>query len=104
MRVVINDFRFATTNEAGVYSSYASAGDCKSYTCTAVRSGMFKVDLSGTSFRLPPIIPYRIGAYPSCAQRIFEPTMDEARLRWSGKCGGRCTGCTPNYLNLEFNG
>ena len=104
MKVVTNDYRFATTNVAGIYHPYASAADCKSYGCTNSRSGTFKVDLSGTSFRLPSTISYKTNAYPSCAKKLFSPTMDIARLRWSAKCGGRYSRCTPKYLNLELNG
>ena len=104
MTVVTNDYRFATTNVAGVYHPYASAADCISYFCTSSRSGTFNVDLSGTSFRLPSPIPYNIHAWPACANKLFSPTMDTARLRWSAKCGGRCSMCTPKYLKLEFNG
>ena len=103
MQIVTNDYRFATTNTAGVYHHYASAGDCKSYTCTSLRSGAFKVDLSGTSFRLPSTIPYKFFSYPSCAKKLFSKSMDSARLRWSATCGGRCGDCRPEYLKVEFN-
>ncbi len=104
MTIVKNDYRFATTNVAGVYHQYASAADCKSYGCTNPRSGIFKVDLSGTSFRLPSTIPYKFSAYPGCAQKLFNPNMDSSRLRWSATCGGRCGFCRAEYLYLELSG
>ena len=104
MKIVTNDYRFATTNVPGVYHRYASAGDCKSHGCTNPRSGIFQVDISGTSFRLQLTIPYKYIAYPACAQKLFSPTMDASRLRWSATCGGRCGSCTPEYLHLELSG
>jgi hypothetical protein len=104
MKIVTDDYRFATTNVPGVYHEYASAADCKSYSCTNPRSGIFHVDISGTSFRLPSTIPYIPRGYPSCMAELFNPTMDASRLRWSAMCGGRCAQCLPEYLYLEFNG
>ena len=57
MALVINDYRFATSNVPGVFRMFATASDCRSSSCYASsRYGSFLVDFSRTSFRLPPSI------------------------------------------------
>ena len=104
MKVVKNDYRFATTSVSGVYHEFASASDCKSYGCNAARNGVFQVDLTGTNFRFKPTIPYKYFSYPNCAKKLFNPVMNANRQRWSARCGGRCGLCKSEYILLEFTG
>ena len=102
MHIVINDYKFASTTVPGTYYPFASAGDCESPSCSsAYRAGFFQIDISGTNFRLPKSIQYSFYNYPSCTRKLFDPTMDERRQRWSAKCGGYCGQCTPTAIYLE---
>ena len=97
MHIVTNDYKFATTDVPGVYHPFASAADCHSVVCLPdYKKGHFQIDISGTKFRLPQSIQYLFGSYPACNMKLFNPTMDENRKRWSAKCGGACGYCAPN--------
>ena len=97
MHIVTNDYKFATTDVPGVYHPFASAGDCHSPECLShYKKGHFQIDFSGTKFRLPQSIQYWIHSYPPCNKKLFNPTMDGNRQRWSAKCGGACGICRPN--------
>ena len=105
MGVSREDYKFATTDVPGAFHGYASAYDCISSSCNGnTKYGHFNVDITGTSFRLPPSIPYKFKAYPVCVKKIFFPSMSADRLRWSGKCGGSCGHCIPKELLLEIDG
>ena len=99
MQIVTNDYKFATTDVPGVYHPFASAADCHSHVCLSDRKkGHFQIDISGTKFRLPPAqsIQYWFHSWPKCNEKLFSPTMDDNRQRWSAKCGGNCGTCRPN--------
>lgn len=103
MNIVIDDYKFASTTVPSAYHPFASAGDCESPGCSSAhRSGSFQVDISGTNFRLPQSIQYNFNNYPPCTVKLFDPTMDESRQRWSAKCGGHCGRCTPTPIHLEL--
>ena len=74
------------------------------YLYTTTKHGKAEIDLTGTDFRLPTTIPYKIGAWPSCAKVLLHPTMSVDRKKWSVRCGGHCGGCTPDTLSLEIDG
>ena len=95
------DFTFASENT----HPYSSARDCVSASCHASRrKGRFNVDLTGTSFHLPQVIPYGFNAYPACTKKVYAASMSEDHLRWSGKCGGYCGACSAKILYLIVNG
>ena len=103
MEIALDDYKFASTNAAGVFHEFASAGDCVSTTCDASsRTGKFQVDLSGTTFRMLEPIKYRFRNYPKCTRKVFDPVMEGNRQRWSGKCGGYCGNCSPVAVYLEI--
>jgi hypothetical protein len=105
MEIALDDYKFASTNAAGVFHEFASAGDCVSYTCDAsTRTGKFQVDFSATTFRMLDPVHYQFSNYPICTAKVFNPVMEENRQRWSGKCGGHCGLCTPLAIYLELNG
>ena len=96
-----DNFTFASHNE----SPYASAKDCTSMSCNSQqRKGRFSVDVTGTSFHLPQVIPYDFRAYPTCVKKVDAASMSKDQLRWSGKCGGYCGECWAKRLYLLVNG
>ena len=100
-----DDFTFATRNFPGTFRPYATAKDCVSRSCHAqYRKGRFNVDLTGTSFHLPQVIPYEFHSFPECVRKVFAASMSDDQLRWSGKCGGWCGSCWPTALTLLVNG
>lgn len=105
IKVLRDDYRFATSNIIGIFHGFASAADCLSSSCNAAsRKGEFGVDVTGTDFHLPQSIPYAFYNYPSCTGKIFYPSMSADRMRWSGKCGGYCGNCWPKEILLGSDG
>lgn len=99
--VKTDDFTFASHNSR----PYATARDCVSNSCKVQeRKGRFNVDLTGTSFHLPDVIPYDFYSFPTCVRKVYAASMSEDQLRWSGKCGGSCGSCWPKKLYLLVNG
>ena len=79
----------STTDEHGAFHCCASAYDFISKGCSGEkRKGHFSVDVTGTSFRSQPSIPYQFHSYPQCVKKFYYPSMSDDRLRSSGKCGG----------------
>ena len=51
MTIVADDFQYSTTS-SGKQIKYGEAGDCYSASKENCRKGKFKIDLTGTGFRL----------------------------------------------------
>lgn len=51
MTLVADDFHYSTTS-SGKQIKYGEAGDCYSASKESCRKGKFKIDLTGTGFRL----------------------------------------------------
>ena len=95
---------FSHTNRRILYSSikgYGGAGDCS---CEFCATGKFKIDLSGTPFRIPKTVLWNKWGYKS-GIKYFMQRYDQIV---SATCGGSCGGCEPTsggeYLPLELAG
>ena len=107
LEVDIKDSRFSVQIVGTYIRPYGNAAGCKYHSCSAYRTtmvGKTEADLTGTDFKFPPSIPYSIGAWPSCAKILVDPTMSADRKKWSVKCGGHCGSCTPKPLILHIDG
>ena len=52
MTIIADDFHYSTTSSGGKQIKYGEAGDCYSASKENCRKGKFKIDLTGTGFRL----------------------------------------------------
>ena len=77
-------------------------GGCSKF--ETLKGGKTEADLTGTDFKFPPTIPYKVRGWPACSKVMVEPTMSADRKKWSVRCGGYCGGCSIDTLVLELNG
>ena len=62
MTIVADDFHYSTTS-SGKEIKYGEAGDCYSASKASCRKGKFKIDLTGTGFRLKVSFETRLYPY-----------------------------------------
>ena len=62
MTIVANDFEYSTTS-SGKQIKYGEAGDCYSASKENCRKGKFKIDLTGTGFRLKVSLKTKLFPY-----------------------------------------
>ena len=99
------DRRFITTSASGCLATrgheiagYGSAGGCNSSA-----TGEFKIDLTGTVFRIPGNAFWIPGG---ARKKIANFSKSDDGQIVSARCGGNCGGCNPSsgptYLPLDL--
>lgn len=89
MNIITTDWQFAFTRE-GKRVPFATAGDC--YSAAHCPQGRFRINLSGTGFKLAEDTSWiSQGNY---AVADVQKSQDGSRV--SGICGGYCGKCTPS--------
>ena len=63
MTIIADDFLYSTTS-SGKQIKYGEAGDCYSTSKENCRKGKFKIDLTGTGFRLKVSLTTTLYPYP----------------------------------------
>ena len=94
MRIIRDDFTFATTDPNGKQIELGYAGDCWSMNYGPCRRGHFKINLSGTGLRIRSSVHWRNAGFPP-GMEMREYRKSEDGTVVFAKCGGWCGYCKP---------
>ncbi|XP_068172035.1 A disintegrin and metalloproteinase with thrombospondin motifs 9-like [Antennarius striatus] len=89
MNIITTDWKFAFTHE-GKSVPFATAGDC--YSAARCPQGQFRINLSGTGFRVSDDTSWISQGNNAVAD--VQKSQDGSRV--SGMCGGYCGKCAPS--------
>ena len=105
IKILRSDTTFMTTDDqkcsplSSYIKGYGAAGDC-----VWGSSGEFKIDLSGTPYKIPNAVSWASEGYQN-RMKSFVKSSDGKTV--SAFCGGYCGSCNPlsgKYIPLDFSG